>query len=78
MCHGGREKSCLVPRLVSGLRGRMNTLLRLFLEKYMQLGQLTVVSARGEEIRLGDGSGPPVAVRFNTARAERAWPRTRR
>ena len=50
----------------------MNTLLRLFLEKYMQLGQLTVVSARGEEIRLGDGSGPPVAVRFNTARAERA------
>ena len=56
----------------------MNTLSRLFLEKYMQLGQLTVVSARGEEIRLGDGSGPPVAVRFNTARAERAWPRTRR
>ncbi|MBA4491820.1 cyclopropane-fatty-acyl-phospholipid synthase family protein [Paracoccus sp. S1E-3] len=50
----------------------MNTLLRLFLEKHMQLGQLTVISARGEELRLGDGSGPPITVRFNTTRAERA------
>ncbi|NHF73236.1 SAM-dependent methyltransferase [Paracoccus xiamenensis] len=50
----------------------MNTLLRKFLEKYMRQGQLTVISAQGDEMRFGDGQGPPVTVRFNSARAERS------
>ncbi|WBU59739.1 SAM-dependent methyltransferase [Paracoccus albus] len=37
----------------------------------MTKGSLTVISSSGEELVLGDGTGAPVKVRFNTARAER-------
>lgn len=49
----------------------MNALLHMFLEKYMTRGNLTVISSTGETKAFGDGTGPAVTVRFNSARAER-------
>lgn len=37
----------------------------------MTKGRLTVISSTGERLELGDGTGTPVVLRFNTAQAER-------
>lgn len=50
----------------------MNTILRRFLGKFISRGDLTVIGSHGEEMRIGDGSGPPIVLRFNTPSAERA------
>jgi len=47
-------------------------LLELFLRRYIRRGCLKVTTARGNTYTFGDGSGPPVAVRFTTASAQRA------
>ncbi|HXX04144.1 MAG TPA: cyclopropane-fatty-acyl-phospholipid synthase family protein [Xanthobacteraceae bacterium] len=50
----------------------MERLLELFLRRYIRRGCLKVTTARGNTYTFGDGSGPPVAVRFTTASAQRA------
>ena len=49
----------------------MDWLLAIFLRRYIRQGTLTVASAAGRPYTFGDGSGPPVAVRFTTAKAQR-------
>lgn len=49
----------------------MSSLLKLVLNKFIQRGSLTVTSADGSRFTCGDGSGPPAAIRFLTAEAER-------
>ena len=50
----------------------MERLLELFLRRYIRRGCLKVTTAHGNTYTFGDGSGPPVAVRFTTASAQRA------
>ncbi len=48
----------------------MERLLVAFLLRYVRRGSLKVTTAAGDIYRFGDGSGPPVAVRFTTASAQ--------
>jgi cyclopropane-fatty-acyl-phospholipid synthase len=50
----------------------MNRLVRVALKKFVRAGNLRITTARGTTYTLGDGTGPPVALRFATAAAERA------
>ncbi len=50
----------------------MDGLLLIFLRRYIRRGSFTVTTAAGSTYAFGDGSGPPVAVRFTTAGAQRA------
>lgn len=50
----------------------MDRLLQLFLHRYIRHGSLAVTTASDATYTFGDGSGPPLAVRFTTARALRA------
>ncbi len=50
----------------------MDQLLSIFLKRFIRRGSLTVTTASGRRLTFGDGSGPPVAVRFTEARAQRA------
>ncbi|AGT10362.1 SAM-dependent methyltransferase [Paracoccus aminophilus] len=50
----------------------MNTLLRAFLSKAITTGHLTIAGHTGDEMTVGDGTGPAIRLRFNTASAERA------
>ncbi len=50
----------------------MDQLLSIFLKRFIRHGSLTVITASGKRYMFGDGSGPPVAVRFTDARAQRA------
>jgi cyclopropane-fatty-acyl-phospholipid synthase len=50
----------------------VDRLLLIFLRSYVRRGSFKVTTAGGTTYTLGDGSGPPVAVRFTTAAAERA------
>jgi cyclopropane-fatty-acyl-phospholipid synthase len=43
-----------------------------FLRRYIRRGCLTVTTAAGKSYSFGDGSGPPVAIRFTSASAQRA------
>jgi cyclopropane-fatty-acyl-phospholipid synthase len=43
-----------------------------FLRRYIRQGSLKVTTASGNSYALGDGSGPPVVVRFTSASAQRA------
>jgi cyclopropane-fatty-acyl-phospholipid synthase len=47
-------------------------LLLIFLRRYIRRGSFTVTTAAGSTYTFGDGRGPPVAVRFTTAGAQRA------
>ena len=49
----------------------MNRLVRVALKKFVRAGNLRITTARGRTYTLGDGSGPPVALRFATPAAER-------
>src|SRR5882757_59895 len=49
----------------------MTSLLKFVLNKFIRRGSLTVTTADGSRFTCGDDSGPPVAVRFLTAEAER-------
>ncbi len=48
----------------------VDRLLVLFLRRFICRGSLTVTTAAGATHTFGDGSGPPLAVRFTTARAQ--------
>jgi len=50
----------------------VDRLLFIFLRRYLRRGSFTVTTAAGSTYTCGDGSGPPIAVRFTTARAQRA------
>ncbi|WP_333781686.1 cyclopropane-fatty-acyl-phospholipid synthase family protein [Hoeflea prorocentri] len=50
----------------------MNRFLAHLVRKLIKTGDLTVTSADGTKLRLGDGTGSPVHLRFKTAEAERA------
>jgi cyclopropane-fatty-acyl-phospholipid synthase len=49
----------------------MDRLLRFFLSQYIRRGALTFTIASGTTFTCGDGSGPPVSVRFVTSAAQR-------
>jgi len=50
----------------------VDRLLTMFLGQFIRRGSFTVTTAQGKTYAYGDGSGPPVAVRFTTAQAQRA------
>ncbi len=50
----------------------MDRLLFIFLRRYIRHGTFTVTTAAGSTDTFGDGRGSPIAVRFTTARAQRA------
>jgi cyclopropane-fatty-acyl-phospholipid synthase len=50
----------------------LDRLLAIFLSRFIRHGSLTVTTAAGNTYTFGDGSGPPVAVRFTNAKAQRA------
>jgi cyclopropane-fatty-acyl-phospholipid synthase len=49
----------------------LDWLLATFLRRFIRNGSLTVTTAAGRTYTFGDGSGPPVAVRFTSAKAQR-------
>jgi cyclopropane-fatty-acyl-phospholipid synthase len=50
----------------------VNRMLVAFLRRFIRRGCLKVTTAAGKSYTFGDGSGPPVAVRFTAASAQRA------
>ena len=50
----------------------MDRLLFIFLRRYIRRGSFTVTTAAGSTRTFGDGRGSPIAVRFTTAKAQRA------
>ncbi len=50
----------------------MDRLLSVFLRRFIRHGSLTVTTASGKRYTFGDGSGRPLAVRFTSAKAQRA------
>jgi cyclopropane-fatty-acyl-phospholipid synthase len=50
----------------------VDRLLTMFLGRFVRRGSFSVTTAAGKTYTFGDGSGPPVAVRFTTAQAQRA------
>jgi cyclopropane-fatty-acyl-phospholipid synthase len=49
----------------------MDRLLRYFLQQFIHRGAITFTTANGEKFTCGDGTGPPIFARFQTAEAER-------
>jgi cyclopropane-fatty-acyl-phospholipid synthase len=49
----------------------MDRLLQVALRPFIRRGNLRITTARGNRLTLGDGSGPPVAVRLTSSAAER-------
>jgi cyclopropane-fatty-acyl-phospholipid synthase len=50
----------------------VDRLLPMFLRRLIRRGSFTITTAGGKTYTFGDGSGPPVAVRFADAKAQRA------
>jgi len=50
----------------------LDWLLSIFLRRFIRQGSLTVTTVAGNVYTFGDGSGPPVAVRFTEAKAQRS------
>jgi cyclopropane-fatty-acyl-phospholipid synthase len=50
----------------------VDRLLPMFLGRLVHRGSFTITTAGGKTYTFGDGSGPPVAVRFTSAKAQRA------
>lgn len=50
----------------------MNRLLLTLLRRFIRRGSFRLTTAKGVTYKFGDGSGAPVAVRFTTAKAQRA------
>jgi cyclopropane-fatty-acyl-phospholipid synthase len=48
----------------------MDRLLRAALERFIRVGNLRITTAAGSTFTLGNGTGPPVAIRFITAAAQ--------
>src|SRR5690348_10999306 len=59
------------PRAAVALRvGAMDWLLRVLIARLIRRGNLRLTTARGKILTFGDGSGPMVAARFTSWRAE--------
>ena len=54
------------------MEAAVDRLLAIFLRRFVRRGSFTVTTARNRTYTFGDGSGAPVAVRFTTAKAQRA------
>jgi cyclopropane-fatty-acyl-phospholipid synthase len=50
----------------------LDWLLSIFLRRFIRRGSLAVTTAAGNRFTFGDGSGPELAVRFTSAKAQRA------
>jgi cyclopropane-fatty-acyl-phospholipid synthase len=50
----------------------VDRLLPMFLGRLIRRGSFTVTTAAGKTYTFGDGSGPPIAVRFTSAKAQRS------
>jgi len=50
----------------------VDRLLLVLMRRFIRRGSLTITTAAGSAYSFGDGSGPPVAVRFTTASTQRA------
>src|ERR1700733_14788166 len=50
----------------------VDRLLPMFLRRLVRRGSFTVTTAAGQTYTFGDGRGPPVAVRFSSAKAQRS------
>jgi cyclopropane-fatty-acyl-phospholipid synthase len=50
----------------------VDRLLSIFLRRFIRQGSFTVTTAAGKSYTFGDGTGAPVAVRFTSAKAQRA------
>jgi cyclopropane-fatty-acyl-phospholipid synthase len=50
----------------------VDRLLPMFLRRLVRRGSFTVTTAAGQTYTFGDGRGPPVAVRFTSAKAQRS------
>jgi cyclopropane-fatty-acyl-phospholipid synthase len=61
-----------MPGRRSSPEAAVERLLLIFLNRFVRDGSLKVTTASGITRSFGNGSGPPVAVRFATARAQRA------
>jgi cyclopropane-fatty-acyl-phospholipid synthase len=65
-----------VPFAVAGVKRCVETsvdwLLSIFLRRFIRHGSLKVTTATGRTYAFGDGSGPAVAVRFASAKAQRS------
>jgi len=59
------------PTHVRGAEGTVDQLLALFLRRFIRQGSLTIITASGKRYTFGDGTGPPVTVRFTNAKAQR-------
>ncbi len=54
------------------MEATLDRLLSTFLRRFIRHGSFAVTTASGKTHRFGDGSGPPIAVRFTSAKAQRA------
>jgi cyclopropane-fatty-acyl-phospholipid synthase len=54
------------------LEAAVDRLLFGILRRFIRRGSISITTARGATYKLGDGSGPPLAVRFTTRSAQRA------
>jgi cyclopropane-fatty-acyl-phospholipid synthase len=57
---------------LKGVEATVERMLVAFLRRYIRRGCVMVTTAAGKSYSFGDGSGPPVAIRFTTASAQRA------
>jgi cyclopropane-fatty-acyl-phospholipid synthase len=55
-----------------GVEAAVDRLLLVLMRRFIRRGSLTITTAAGSAYSFGDGSGPPVAVRFTTASTQRA------
>jgi cyclopropane-fatty-acyl-phospholipid synthase len=54
------------------VRPAVDRLLFILLRRYIRRGSIAITTARGRTYHFGDGNGRPLAVRFTTAKAQRA------
>src|SRR5580698_9658582 len=64
--------ACNAWGIAKRVEAAVDRLLLIFLRRYIRRGSFKVTMAGGTTYALGDGSGPPIAVRFTTAAAQRA------
>jgi cyclopropane-fatty-acyl-phospholipid synthase len=64
--------ACKAWGIAKRVEAAVDRLLLIFLRRYIRCGSFKVTMAGGTTYTLGDGSGPPIAVRFTTAAAQRA------
>src|ERR1700691_2590937 len=64
--------AALVSATLSEMETLVDWLLCVFLRRFIRRGSFTVTTASGQRYTFGNGSGPAVAVRFASAKAQRS------